>query len=48
MEVGGGGRWLVGGQNSVPPAAVKKKWSLAALECHGTLFQSSSIFSLNC
>ena len=40
----GEGYWLVGGQNSVPPAAVKKKWSLAAIGFHGTLFQSSSFF----
>ena len=33
----GGGRWLVGAQNSVPSAAVEKQWSLAAIGFHGTL-----------
>ena len=41
---GGGGRWLVGAQNFVPSAAVKKQWSLAAIGYHGPLLQSSSIF----
>ena len=47
-RLGGGGGWLVGAQNPVPSAAVKKQWSLAAIGFHRTLFQSSSIFSLNC
>ena len=45
---GGGGRGLMGAQNSAPSAAVKKQWSLAAIVFHGTLLWSSSIFSLNC
>ena len=48
MEVrgGGGGRWLVGTQNSVPSAAVKKQWSLTVIGFHRTQLQSSSIFFL--
>ena len=47
MEVGGGGgggRRLLGALNSVPSAAVKKQWSLAAILFHGTQLQSSQFF----
>ena len=33
---GGGGRWLVGAQNSIPSAAVKKQQSLAAVSWNTT------------
>ena len=36
----------MGAQNSVPSTAVEKQQSLAAIGFHGTLLQSSSIFSL--
>ena len=41
---GGGGKWSVAAHNSVPPAAVQKHQSLAAIGFHGTPLQSSSIF----
>ena len=37
----------MGAQNSVPSAAVEKQQSRVLVGFHGTLLQSSSIFSLN-
>ena len=42
--LGGGGRWLVEAQNSVPSAAVEKQRFLAAIGFHGTLLSSSIFF----